>query len=167
MSKKRDGKEPSLGIRIFGPFYFIFLSTGALWWFFYTVFDLYKSLLSEVVDFEKGAFYSLGAGIGLLVLAIITVQVFWFNKPLSRRQNTYFTIIALASIALMLALPQIVHYCMNDYMTNRGYSVCRAAPYWKRFRPIIYIKPTIECKEGIADLFTHKPKVTLEDFRKK
>jgi magnesium-transporting ATPase (P-type) len=167
MTKKGDIGKPSLVMRIFGPLVFILGAIGALWWFFYSVFNLYKSLSSEVVEFDKSAFYFLGGGIALFIFAIVAVQRFWFNKLLSKRQNAYLARVTLASIVLMLILPQIFHYFMNDYMVERGYSVCRAAPYWEHSPPIIYIKPTIECKEGIDDLFTYKPKVTLENFRKK
>jgi hypothetical protein len=168
LAKKVDIKTSSLITRILGPLFIIFLSINAFWWFFLSMFYLYNALLSEVIEFDKGALYSLGAGIGLLVLAIVAVQVGWFNRPLSKRQNMYFTRVALASIVLMLALPQIGHYFINNYMMKRGYSVCQAASHqWMNARTIIYIKPTIECKKGIADLFTYKPQVSLEDFRKK
>jgi hypothetical protein len=168
MAEKGDIEKPSLAIRIFGPFIFIIGSIGTLWSFFHVAFHLHESLLSEIIEFDKGAFYLLGAGIGMIVLAIITVQVFWFDRPLSRRQNVYFTRVILASIVLMLALPQIVHYSMNNYITKHGYSICQAASHqWLQNRTIIYIQPTIECKKDIAELFTYKPQVTPEDFRKK
>jgi hypothetical protein len=166
---KGDIEKPSMLNRIFTPSSLIILSIGALWWFFYAVFELYKSLSSEVIEFDKGAFYLLGAGIGMVVLAIVAVQVGWFNRPLSRRQNSYFTKMALAGILLMLALPQIVHYFMNTYITKHGYSICQAASHqWLQDRTIIYIQPTIECQKDLIYLFSYNPNhVILEDFRKK
>jgi hypothetical protein len=169
MTEKGDIEKPSLVMRIFGPLVFIFGTIGALWWFFYSVFNFYKSLSAEAIEFEKGDFYFLGGGIALFILATVTAQVFWFNNPLSKSQNKYFARAALTSIVLMLVLPQVVHYFVNDYMTKHGYSICQvASQQWVLNRTIMYIKPTIECKKDLIYLFGYNPNhVTLEDFRKK
>lgn len=146
-----EGREkPSWGIRIFSPLIFISGSIAALLWFFYRILKVFIGTLSEIVVFDKGSFYMLGVGVGMLVLAIVTVQEGWLDRPLSKKQSTYLTKAALIGIALIFTTPHLVHYFANVYLLKQGYSVCEEASHqWLFVRNIAYIQKSIECSEKL------------------
>ncbi len=146
-----DGREkPSLGVRIFAPLFFISGSLSALLWFFFRVFDMFFGDLSKIEVFDKGSFYMLGVGVGMLILAVVTVQEGWLGKPLSQRQSAYLTKAAFVGIALIFTVPHLAHYSANKYLLGQGYTVCdEAAHQWLFVRDIVYIQPSVACS---ADL---------------
>jgi hypothetical protein len=147
-----DRDKPSWAIRVLGPFIFILGSTAALLWFFYRLFYLFKVPLPEVVVLDKGSFYMLGVGVGMLVLAIVTVQEGWLGKPLSNTQSKYLTRMAYIGIALIFTTPHLVHYLADDYLVKSGYSVCEKASHqWLFVRDIVYIQETTECSEALKN----------------
>ena len=146
-----DNREkPSLGIRIFTPIFFISGSLAALLWFFYRVSEVFFGTLSEIEVFDKGSFYMLGVGVGMLILAVVTVQEGWLDKPLSKKQSAYLTKGALMGIALIFTAPHLVQYFANDYLLKRGYSVCEEASHqWLFVRDIVYVQPSVKCSADI------------------
>lgn len=145
-----DREKPSLGVRIFAPLFFISGSLSALLWFFFRVFDIFFGSLSKIEVFDKGSFYMLGVGIGILILAIVTVQEGWLGKPLSKRQSTHLTKAAFIAIAFIFTVPHIVHYSANKYLLEKGYAVCdEAAHQWLFVRDIVYIQPPVECSANL------------------
>ncbi|GHU46244.1 hypothetical protein AGMMS50289_19170 [Betaproteobacteria bacterium] len=147
-----DREKPSRGVIIFGPVLFITGSLAALSWFFYRLFDVFFGELSELKVFDKGSFYMLGVGVGMLALAIGTVQEYWFGKPLSNKQAAYFTKMALMSLVLIFTVPHLIHYCADNYLLKRGYSVCEEASRQLRLvRDIAYIQPSIECSADLEN----------------
>jgi len=148
-----EGREkPSLGIRIFAPLIFISGSIAALLWFFYRIFNLFIATLSEIVVFDKGSFYMLGVGVGMLNLAIVTVQEGWLDKPLSKKQSAYLTRGAFIGIALIITVPHLVHYFANSYLLRQGYTVCEeASQQWLFVRDIVYIAESIECSTSLKN----------------
>ncbi|GHU46246.1 hypothetical protein AGMMS50289_19180 [Betaproteobacteria bacterium] len=147
-----DREKPSLAAIIFCSVLFIAGSLAALLWFFYRLFDVFWGELSEFEVFDKGSFYMLGVGIGMLVLAIDIVQEGWFGKPLSNKQAAYLTKMALIGVALMFTVPHLIHYCADNYLLKRGYSVCEEASHqWRFVRDIAYIQPSVECSADLKD----------------
>lgn len=145
-----DREKPSLGVRIFAPLFFISGSLSALLWFFFRVFDIFFGSLSKIEVFDKGSFYMLGVGIGILILAIVTVQEGWLGKPLSKRQSAHLTKAAFIAIAFIFTVPHIVHYSANKYLLEKGYAVCdEAAHQWLFVRDIVYIQPPVECSANL------------------
>jgi hypothetical protein len=145
-----DREKPSLGVRIFAPLFFISSSLAALLWFFFRVVDVFFRPLSKIEVFDKGSFYMLGVGIGLLILAIVTVQEGWLGKPLSKRQSDHLTKTAFIAIALIFTVPHLMHYSANKYLLGKGYTVCAEAEHqWLFIRDIVYIQPSVKCS---ADL---------------
>jgi len=151
-----DGREmPSVGVRIFAPIIFIAGALAALLWFFYRAFDVFFGVLSELEVFDKGSFYMLGVGVGILILAIVTVQEGWLGKPLSKKQSAFLTKAAFVGIALMFTAPHLVHYFANDYFLKKGYSVCdEASRQWLFVRNIVYIQSSIECGAELKEEIT-------------
>ncbi len=122
-------RDSPLAIRIFTPIFFILSSLAALYWFFFRTFEIFITPLSPVEVFDKGSFYMLGVGVGLLILAIVTVQEGWLNKELSKKQSSFLTKVAILSVVLIFLTPQLMHYCANKYLAGKGYTVCDEASH--------------------------------------
>ncbi|GHU46248.1 hypothetical protein AGMMS50289_19190 [Betaproteobacteria bacterium] len=147
-----DREKPSWGIIVFTPVFCITGSLAALLWFFYNLFDVFFGELSELKMFDKTAFYMLGLGVGMFVFVIVTVQEFWLGKLLSNKQSAYLTKVALISVVLMFTVPHLIHYCADNYLLKRGYSVCEEASHQLRLvRYIAYIQPSVKCSADIKD----------------
>ncbi|GAB2189803.1 hypothetical protein MAH1_14110 [Sessilibacter sp. MAH1] len=147
----QDREKPPLGIRIFTPIFFILSSLAALYWFFFRTFEIFINPLSPVEVFDKGSFYMLGVGIGLLILAIVTVQEGWLNKKLSKKQSSFLTKVAILSVVLIFLTPQLMHYCANKYLARKGYTVCDEASHqWLFVRDIVYLEPSVDCTKDIV-----------------
>jgi len=151
----KDRERPSWAIRIFGPLPFIFCSVGALLWFVNKFLLLLTGYSSNIVVIEKGAYYMLGVGLGLLALAYICIHEFWGGKPLTNKQSSVLTKIAIASVALTFLVPHLIHYIADDFFLGAKYSVCEAASHqWLFVRDIVYIRETIECTENVMQEIT-------------
>ena len=146
-----EGQEkPSLLNRIVTPILFLFGGGAALLWFFYRIYMLVKGSGDDIVLIDKGSYYMLGVGIGMLNLTFIVIWEQWLVKPLTKRVATVFTRLAVASIVFLLALPHVVHYVVGEHLEASGYSVCEEASHqWLFVRDIVYIQPSVECS---ADL---------------
>lgn len=146
-----DREKPSLAVRILAPVFFILGALSALAWFFLRVFDLFFGDLISIKVVEKGAFYLFGVGIGLVILALVTVKEGWIGKALSKRQAAYFTRAAYIAIISIFTVPHLVHYAANTFLLGNGYEVCEEAGHqWLFVRDIVYIKPSVVCSEEIG-----------------
>lgn len=143
-------EEPSFFIRIFGPLIFVLSALGAFLWFFLRAFYLLKQMDEVVVVFDKGSYYALGVGVGLMAIAFAGVQETWLRKPLTKRSTSIISKLAIAGVVLTFTVPHIMHYASDRHLKNSGYSVCAEASHqWLFVRNIVYIQPSIECS---ADL---------------
>ncbi len=139
-------------IRIFGPLIFVFGAVGALLWFFYRVFFLLEEMGSTVVVFDKGSYYALGVGIGLMAIAFAGVQETWLQKPLTKKSTSIISRLAIVGVVLTFTVPHVLHYVSNSYLKKNGYSVCEEASHqWLFIRDIAYIQTSIECDEDLKE----------------
>lgn len=142
--------KPSQINRILTPPTLLISGGAALCWFFYRLFSLIAGISSDVVLFDKGSFYMLGVGVGLLSLGFVVVQEFWVGSPISRKQNKIFTRMVLFGIATLIIFPHITHFLVDRYLMRNGYSVCEEASHqWLFVRDIVYISEATVCR---ADL---------------
>lgn len=144
--------QPSLLNRIITPILFVLGGFSALYWFISSIYLLSISIgyTDDIVLVNKGSFYLLGVGIGMLGLAFIVIWEQWLVKPLNKRITTIFSSLAIASITLLLVLPHAIHYLVDDYLIAKDYSVCEKASHqWLFVQDIVYIKDTMECSESI------------------
>ena len=133
--------SPSWAIRFFGPVLFILGALAALSWFGYSTYTLVENLSSKSVMFDKGSFYLLGVGLGMATLAFVVVYEFWFGRPLTEQLTKVCNRLALLSIVLLLIVPQAVHYLTDNYLLNRGYSVCsEGSSQWLFVSEILYVE---------------------------
>ena len=90
--------------------------------------------------FDKGSFYLLGVGLGMATLAFVVVYEFWFGRPLTEQLTKVCNRLAVLSIVLLLIVPQAVHYLTDNYLLNRGYSVCsEGSSQWLFVSEILYV----------------------------
>lgn len=141
---------PSLLNRIITPPLLLVSGASAVLWFIYRAIVLYKSLSAPVVLFDKGSYYMLGVGIGLLSLAFVTITEFWGGKPITNKQNRMLTKLAISGVVLLFLVPHIAHFITDKYLEKHGYFVCEEASHqWLFVRDIVYVQPSIECSAGL------------------
>lgn len=141
---------PSLLNKIVTPPLLLVGSTSAILWFVYRLIFLSKSLSEPIILFDKGSYYMLGVGVGLLSLAFVTIKEFWIGNPITERQNRIFTRLAISGVALLFIIPHVAHFVIDKYLDGHGYMVCEEASHqWLFIRDIVYVQPSIECS---ADL---------------
>jgi len=147
-----DRVRPPILARIFGPLIFLVGAPVALAVFLQKLYQLIVHWADDAFLFDKGAFYLLGVGLGMLALAILTVQEGWFGRNLSKAQAVILSRLALVGVALIPILPNLTHYATDAVLKNDGYVVCESASHrWRFVRDIVYIKPSVECSSGLRD----------------
>ena len=143
-------EPPSLLNRVIGPPLFLIGGVFTSLWFFFRAFVLMQNISAPIVLFDKGSYYMLGAGVSLLTIGFVTAIEFWGGKPVTSKQNTVFSRLAISGVILLLVVPHIAHFSADKYLTKHGYAVCKAASHqWLFVRDIVYIQPSVECR---ADL---------------
>lgn len=147
-----DRVRPSILARILGPLVFLIGAPIALGVFLNKLHRLILHWSDDVFMFDKGAFYLLGVGLGMLALAILTVQEGWFGRNLSKVQAVVLSRLALLGAALIPILPNLTHYAADAVLKGKGYEVCESASHqWRFIRDIVYIKPSVECSSSLRD----------------
>ena len=122
-----------------------------MYWFVLSIYILSKGSTDGIVLVNKGSYYLLGVGIGMLDLAFVVIWEQWLVKPLNKRITTIFSGFAIASIVLLLVLPHAIHYFVDNSLKAKNYSVCKEASHqWLFVEDIVYTKGTIECSEKIT-----------------
>ena len=142
--------QPSLINRIVTPIVFLVGGLSALSWFVYRIFMLIRGSDDSVVLVDKGSYYMLGVGMGMLDIAFVIIWEQWLVKRLSKKVTTIFSRLALTSVVLLLAIPHVIHYSADYYFINRSYSVCEEASHqWLFIRDIVYIHDSIVCDKRL------------------
>lgn len=141
---------PSLLNKVITPPLLLVGGVSAVLWFIYRVVFLYKNLSESIIVFDKGSYYMLGVGIGLLTLAFVTLKEFWGGKPITNRQNRILTRLAVSGVVLLFVVPHVAHFAADKYLSKNGYTVCEEASHqWLFVRDIVYVQSFSECS---ADL---------------
>lgn len=143
---------PSLLNKIITPPLLLACGVSAIFWFTYRAIFLYKSLSAPIIVFDKGSYYMLGVGIGLLVLAFVTIKEFWVGKPITNKQNRILTKLAIVGVALLLIAPHATHFTVDQYLRKNDYTVCEAASHqWLFVRDIVYVQSFVECSADLKE----------------
>src|SRR5690625_3426416 len=100
-------EPPSLTNKIVGPPLFLLGGACATLWFFYRLASLVQNLSEPIILIDKGSYYMLGVGVGLLSLAFVLIIEFWGGDPLTSKQNTLLSRLAISGVALMFAFPHV------------------------------------------------------------
>lgn len=144
------GDAPSLIDRIGTPVFLLALGAGAIVWFIYRAFLLFYNGASPIITFDKGSYYMLGVGVGLLALTYMIIKEFWLRRPLTNKQSSFFSRIAISGIVLAFVFPHVAHFAVDKYLEEHGYTVCEEASHqWLFVRDIVYVQPSIECSSDL------------------
>ena len=93
-----------------------------------------------IFTFDKGAFYMYGVSICLLAISIglVFYRVFKFNKEKVESVVTRFLFI---SVAVLIILPQAMHFYIDSYTEKNNYQICRDQSHrWLHAVTIVYAK---------------------------
>lgn len=141
---------PSLINRMITPPLTLICGISAALWFFYRMIILLQNISAPVVLFDKGSYYMLGVGVSLLSLGFVAIVEFWGGKPITSRQNTIFSRLAISGVVLLFVVPHVAHFVADKYLDKNGYTVCEEASHqWLFVRDIVYVQSFVECS---ADL---------------
>jgi hypothetical protein len=94
--------------------------------FGYYAFDVSISLISkkEIIEFNKGAMYMLGVGLGAGLLVIFMFHELT-GKKISNSYNRKATKFALISIGLIFVFPQLADYIVSTKVISMDYVFCK------------------------------------------
>ena len=99
------------------------------------------STQSELITFEKTAFYLFGAGLTSLVFAIGLFYSKVLKIKISDKLHVLLTRILIGGLVFMFAVPQIVHLSVSNYLEDEGYQICREKSHrWLFVVTIVYTK---------------------------
>jgi len=118
-------------------------------YFTYAVFTLGKDLSnhSDNISFNKGAFYLLGASIGLASIVFAGIYESGLGHTLSKALGSTITKVALAGLIIMLVLPHVTHYFVSSAVESDGYSICDAASHqWLYSKTIVFTRNEEACR---------------------
>ena len=104
---------PSLLNRIVTPPLTLLCGISATVWFFYRMIFFLQNMSTPIVIFDKGSYYMLGVGIGLLSLGFVAVIEFWGGKPITRKQNSIFSRLAISGVVLLFVVPHAAHFAAD------------------------------------------------------
>ena len=113
-------------VRIFSVLLFVLLPIACLVWFGSSLNDLVSDLMNmrNIITFDKGSMYMLGAGVGTLSFSVAVVYSAIFQRKVSFSVEKLVIKIALISIVVMFVLPQAAHLLINNVISDKGYQEC-------------------------------------------
>ena len=144
----RHEEKPSTLVLYGGLGLLILFTMGALLYFFYVAGIMVHSIvtLPDHISFDKGAFYLLGAGVGLSALIIAGIYESCLGKILSKKVSGIITKAALVGFLTMFALPHVAHYLTDRFLKKEGYQICReASRQWLHSKTVVYVKNSDIC----------------------
>jgi len=101
---------------------------------------------SARIVFDQGAFYLLGATIGLLALIWIMIYQGILMRELTEKVTSWFSRIAVAGILTAFILPIVSHVIIDEIVFDRGYELCSAeTSTWFYLSEIVYLQTGSAC----------------------
>jgi len=108
--------------------------------FGYYAFDVTISLIlkKEIIEFNKGAMYMLGVGLGSGLLVIFMIHELT-GKKISNSYNKKATKFALISIGMIFVFPQLADYIVSSKVEKMDYVFCEEKSYrWLHAQNKVY-----------------------------
>lgn len=134
----------------FGGFFLFFaITTTCFVWFAWSAYSIFYSIYSkaDVVYFNKGSFYMLGAGIGLASLTFAILYEGILRRDLTSKITTIITGSALIGVSLMFMLPYVLHHLASTYLKSENYVFCDEASYqWLLYKKSVYTSNQLVCE---------------------
>ncbi len=124
------------------------MSLWTFWWFVLNFSQLIEQFVSNasLIEFNKGAFYGLGSGIGLggITYALVHQNILKFS--LDNRFFNMMPAVMVFGVFISLLLPPIAHYSLEYILENRGYMICDLDSYqWRMYRTFYYVSDVDTC----------------------
>ena len=120
---------------------FALMLVSALSWLTLSSYSLVNQLFSDssTIVFVKGSFYLAGICITLIALLYDFIYETTKKRSLPAKATYYVTRAGIAGVVIMLMLPHMIQYGVEEYVTSRGYSECEKASYqWLIYRKIVF-----------------------------
>ena len=96
---------------------------------------------SDILSFDKGAFYLFGVGLGLFVFVFAIIYSKIVNNKLSDIIHKLIFFSLISSVVLTFLLPQLMHFYIDSYTEKNNYEVCRDQSHrWLHAVTIVYAK---------------------------
>jgi di/tricarboxylate transporter len=143
-----DTYNASIMTKVASFLFFVILTIASFWWFVASSYGTLHSLFygNEVVYFSKGAMYSFGAGVVLLLLTLLGVYQNVKKNDLSKAQTKWATKIFVLSTVAMFVFPVVAHFTVNNFATKNGYFECKEMSYqWLLYKKIVYVNSQAVC----------------------
>ncbi|CAH0990984.1 hypothetical protein SIN8267_01085 [Sinobacterium norvegicum] len=128
--------------------FFIFITSASLWWFIASSYGTFNSLFygDDVVYFSKGAMYSLGAAVVLLLLTLLGAYQNIKKIELSKHQTTWATRVFILATVAMFTFPIAAHISVDKITAKNGYFECKEMSYqWLLYEKIVYVNSQAAC----------------------
>jgi len=138
--------KPTLYIGLF------LLAVLAIWSLVYFIVESVRMMqglnaLSGSFYFNKGVFYLLGVVLGLSVLIFAIVRESVLRKTLTKKIASVCTRVGIASVVVMIVLPQAVGYGVEGYLVDLHYQICNEASHqWLHSRTIVFTRDQDICR---------------------
>lgn len=151
--KVADG-VPSLQTKILSFSFFLTLTVSALAWFCHSAYTLLSqsNQNAPIVAFDKGSMYMLGIGLVLLLLTTNGVMHGILGKELTEKVASSYKYGIVASLILMVVLPQLTHFIVNRHFKNADYVVCNEVSYrWMLYSKYYYTGNQAICSNIVRE----------------
>jgi hypothetical protein len=146
--KDSEENPPMLPLLV-GCLLFSLMFLWSFWWFALNFSQLIEQFTSNasLIEFNKGAFYGLGAGIGL---AVATYGMVHQNILKFSLDSRFFTktipAVMVSGVFISFLLPPIAHYSLEYILENRGYMICDLDSHqWRMYRTFYYVSDVDTC----------------------
>jgi hypothetical protein len=140
--------------RILSVVFFLSMSIGSLIWFGSSIQNLISDLINmnNVITFDKGAMYVLGAGVGALSLSVAVVYTAIYQRRVSFSVEKVLIKIALIAVVVMFVLPQIAHLSVNRIIDDNSYQECEPLSYrWMLYKKYVFTQDEETCINLVAE----------------
>lgn len=134
--------------RILSTLLFVLLPVACLVWFGSSLNNLISDLINmrNIITFDKGAMYVLGAGVGALSLAVAVVYTAIYQRKVSFSIEKVLIKIALIAMVVMFVLPQIAHLSVNRIIDDNSYQECEPLSYrWMLYKKYVFTQDEETC----------------------
>ncbi|MBQ0732298.1 MAG: hypothetical protein KBT75_16480 [Oleispira antarctica] len=141
-------------IRILSVVFFVSFSVGSLVWFGSSLNNLVSDLINmrNIITFDKGAMYVLGAGVGALSLSVAVVYAAIYQRKVSFSIEKVLIKIALIAVVVMFVLPQIAHVLVNRIIDDNSYQECKPLSYrWMLYKKYVFTQDEETCINLVAE----------------
>jgi hypothetical protein len=159
-----DTHNASIMAKVASFLFFVILTIASFGWFIASSYGTLHALFygNEVVYFSKGAMYSLGAGVVLLLLTLLGVYQNVKKTDLSKAQTKLATKVFVLSTVTMFVFPIVAHFSVNNLATQNGYFECKEMSYqWLLYKKIVYVNSQAVCTN-----LAKSPKITTSSSRR-